>query len=94
MSPNHLKLLSCYQDMTDIIAKYMKLQGKGRKIDILEAGCGRMWEFTGLGISYKLTGVDADKDALEFRKNEQKDLDEAILGDLRTVDLPQNSFDI
>jgi SAM-dependent methyltransferase len=91
---NHLKILSCYKDMMDIIAKYMKLQGKERKIDILEAGCGRMWEFTGLGIPYKLTGVDADKDALEFRKNEQKDLDEAIFGDLRTVDLPQNSFDI
>jgi len=94
MSRPELKILFCYQDVTNIITNYMKLQGKGRKIDILEAGCGRMWEFPDLGIQYRLTGVDADKDALAFRKNEQKDLDEAIFGDLRTVNLPQNSFDI
>ena len=62
-------------------------------IDILEAGCGRRWPF-GLTIPFTLTGIDIDADALDIRKNEVRDLDEAIVGDLRTADLGKQRFDV
>ena len=43
---------------------------------------------------YKLTGVDIDKHALEHRKSAEKDLDDAIVADLRSVDLPSNAYDV
>jgi SAM-dependent methyltransferase len=56
---------------------------------ILEAGCGRSWTFK-LSVPYSLTGLDLDADALAARK----DLDQAVVGDLRTVDFPPHSFDV
>jgi SAM-dependent methyltransferase len=41
-----------------------------------------------------VTGVDYDSEALRIRKDEQGDLDEVVLGDLRTVELPVAAFDI
>ncbi len=41
-----------------------------------------------------LTGVDIDKDALEIRNACIHDLDEAIHGDLRTVQFEQGRFDV
>lgn len=61
---------------------------------ILEAGCGRKWPLNLGGIEYTITGVDLDKDALEFRKTKIGDLDETILGDLRSVELDENSYDV
>ncbi len=71
------------------IASYIE-QASQRSIKVLEAGCGRQWPFTLKNIH--LTGVDVDKLALEHRS--QQDLDEAIHGDLRSVELPPESFDI
>ena len=63
-------------------------------IRILEAGCGRGWPLKLHGIKYILDGVDIDKNALEIRKNKLKDLDNAILGDLRSVSLKANGYDV
>lgn len=56
---------------------------------ILEAGCGRDWPLK-VSVPYTLTGLDLDPDALAART----DLDEAIVGDLRTAALPPHSFDV
>lgn len=56
---------------------------------ILEAGCGRDWPLQ-LAVPYKLTGLDLDPDALAART----DLDEAVVGDLRTAEFPARSFDV
>ncbi|MFN4140733.1 class I SAM-dependent methyltransferase [Aestuariivirga sp.] len=63
-------------------------------LKVLEAGCGREWHLRPCGVNIELTGVDLDEHALGHRKNVQKDLDEAIIGDLRTVPLPAATFDI
>ena len=63
-------------------------------VKILEAGCGRSWPFNLNGLDCTLVGVDVDEHGLERRKNELGDLDETILGDLRTVDLPEEEFDV
>lgn len=63
-------------------------------IKVLEAGCGRTWNLDLKGLKYSLTGLDVSKEALEIRKNQTKDLDEVIHGDLQTVDIPQESFDL
>jgi SAM-dependent methyltransferase len=45
-------------------------------------------------VHYTLTGVDIDEDALNIRKNERRDLDEAIVGDLRSVELEDDKYDV
>jgi SAM-dependent methyltransferase len=57
---------------------------------ILEAGCGRRWCLDLGGVDFRLTGVDLNTDAMRTRA----DLDEAIVGDLRTVALPDGSYDV
>lgn len=66
----------------------------GAPIEILEAGCGQRWLLKLDREGMILTGVDIDKDALEIRKNVRKDLDEAIHGDLRTIDFGSRRFDV
>lgn len=56
---------------------------------ILEAGCGRDWPLH-LSAPYRLTGLDLDPDALAART----DLDEAVVGDLRTAEFAPRSFDV
>ncbi len=63
--------------------------GDRDKLEILEAGCGRAWTIDLKNVPFRLTGVDLDPVALDARI-EQGDLDEAIHGDLRTVELPAN----
>lgn len=67
--------------------------GKG-PIRILEAGCGRRWPFRFDDVDFVLTGVDLDPHALRIRQEQQRDLDEAVLGDLRSVAFERHSFDI
>ena len=66
----------------------------GAKLEILEAGCGRRWPLDLGGARFRLWGVDLDPAALEIRQNSVKDLHEGIEGDLRTVDLPAEFFDV
>ena len=56
-------------------------------INVLEAGCGRKWHLDLGSIQYKLTGVDISKKALKLRISDKGDLDKAIIGDLRNVEL-------
>ena len=63
-------------------------------LEILEAGCGRRWPFRLEQVDYTLIGVDTDRDALESRQKLKKDLDSGILGDLRTVELTKDQFDV
>ena len=69
------------------------INGLPGPLAILEAGCGRKWELK-LSVPYRLTGIDTDPDALKARLEEKRDLDEAILGDLRTADLTSSSYDV
>ncbi|MBN1165336.1 MAG: class I SAM-dependent methyltransferase, partial [Candidatus Krumholzibacteriota bacterium] len=66
----------------------------GKPLNILEAGCGLSWGLDLDDVKYTLTGVDIDRHALEIRKNRQRDMDIAILGDLRAVPLESNSYDV
>jgi SAM-dependent methyltransferase len=61
---------------------------------VLEAGCGQAWVLTPRSDAVHITGVDTDGEALRIRREVKGDLDEEILGDLRTVDLPAESFDV
>ena len=64
------------------------------RMRILEAGCGLAWEIDLHTLPHTLVGVDRDADALDIRKLQKRDLHEAILGDLRTVQLEAGSFDV
>lgn len=63
-------------------------------LSILDAGCGRMWTWDLRGLDFRLTGVDADADALELRLRNKRDLDDYVIGDLRTTDMGQGRYDI
>lgn len=90
-----IDLANSEQDELAILKKHIlpKASG-GTTLQILEAGCGREWPIDLGAISYVLTGIDADKTALAYRKSVLKDLDVAILGDLREIDLGQNKYDV
>jgi SAM-dependent methyltransferase len=63
-------------------------------LEILEAGCGRRWPLDLDGVKYRLTGIDLNAKAMELRKERVGDLDVAIVGDLRTIDLPPEQYDV
>jgi SAM-dependent methyltransferase len=90
-----LRLLESYDFEKQMIERYIKDNAaKNGSLKILEAGCGQTWGLDLNGIKYHLTGVDMDRAALEIRKHQTKDLDEIIEGDLGTVNLPENHFDV
>lgn len=66
----------------------------GQKLEILEAGCGPKWLLDLSGVDYRLTGLDINEKALNIRKNLIRDLDEAIVGDLRNVKLKDGFYDV
>lgn len=65
-----------------------------RPLRILEAGCGQKWGLNLHDLNYVLTGVDLDPAALRMRMEVQKDLHEGIVGDLRSVQLPEGGYDV
>jgi SAM-dependent methyltransferase len=67
---------------------------KGKRIRILEAGCGNKWPLDLHDVDYHLTGVDLDAAALKLRLEFEKDLNETVQGDLCTMALPAESFDV
>jgi len=79
----------------DLVESLMRKQAsRCQPLHILEAGCGRSWPYNLEGIQYILTGVDIDKAGLELRKNTLCDLHEAIEGDLCTVELGDEQYDV
>jgi SAM-dependent methyltransferase len=70
------------------------IKDPGKVLEILEAGCGRRWDVDIGDGGYVLTGIDIDPEALRIRRDETKDLHEAIVGDLRTADFGQRTFNI
>jgi len=58
-----------------------------RPIDLLEAGCGRSWTIDLSGRPTRITGADVDRLALEHRIQVVKDMDSAVVGDLRDPEL-------
>ena len=78
-----------------LLKKYITEKAKdGTELQILEAGCGRYWPLNINGIQYKLTGVDLDKKALNHRREKFNDLSEIIIGDLRSINLEKNKYDV
>ena len=65
-----------------------------RAIEILEAGCGRQWDLRLGGLPYRLTGIDLDREALDYRLHVVKDLHEGILGNLSDHDFRDRQFDV
>ena len=63
-------------------------------LKILEAGCGQKWALDLQDISYELIGVDLSQDAIELRQKKHNDLDQAIVGDLVSVEFPDQEFHI
>ena len=87
--------IESWSEEQSIMAGYIRQQAKdGQHLNILEAGCGLSWGLDLKDVGFTLTGLDNDKDALEMRKNQQKDIDIAILGDLSTISLESNSYDV
>ena len=89
-----IDVLPSYGAMVEFMGSHIKSLAAHQPLQILEAGCGRSWPFKSLGIAYRITGVDLDKDALAYRKDTRKDLDDAQVGDLRTVVLPSDFFHV
>ena len=89
------RALRSWKDEVEALSNIIKEQAKlTPDLTILEAGCGTKWGLKLEGVSYTLTGVDIDEDALDKRVNQRKDLDLAILGDLRTVKLEEDHYDV
>ena len=87
--------LDNYEELFRTITNHIKQKAKNQaKLNILEAGCGRRWALNLADIDYSLTGVDIDKDALDIRINKQKDMDIAVLADLKAAPLEDNSYDV
>lgn len=63
-------------------------------VRVLEAGCGHQWWLRPRDVDLHITGVDLDVDALRIRREEHRDLDEEVVGDLRNVSLPSDAFDV
>jgi SAM-dependent methyltransferase len=89
-----LAILEASQKIS-LLGNFVRAQGTNdRSIEILEAGCGHRWLLKLDGKKFFLTGIDLDEEALEIRRTVRKDLDEAIHGDLRTVEFGARKFDV
>ncbi|MFH1923904.1 MAG: class I SAM-dependent methyltransferase [Planctomycetota bacterium] len=94
-SPPEMKLLDSLAKETEILQEHIRRKAAPPEpLDILEAGCGNSWELDLAGVPYVLTGVDVDEAGLNLRKTDKRDLDHAIVGDLRTVSLAEETYDV
>jgi SAM-dependent methyltransferase len=90
-----MEVLSSEPEELAVLARCLRAVAKERgHLEILEAGCGRRWPLQLGDVSYRLTGIDLDSEALRLRETVQRDLDEAIVGDICTADLPPGAFDV
>src|SRR4051794_4247326 len=90
-----MRIIQDYATELSLLEDHIKKQAvPGRVLQILEAGCGREWYFPLTGISYEITGVDLDGEALRARAQTRRDLKQAIVGDLRSLQMPPEAFDV
>jgi SAM-dependent methyltransferase len=90
-----LKILKSWEQDCRSIEKTIRAKAMdGSPLHILEAGCGKYWPIDLTGIQFTLTGVDLDRSALELRNAEFNDLNETIVGDLRSVNLGTDRYDV
>jgi SAM-dependent methyltransferase len=90
-----MKILSDYADELQLLERHIRSRAsESHVIQVLEAGCGREWYFGMDGIRYELTGLDLDAEALDARRLQKRDMMHAIVGDLRTADLPADKYDV
>ena len=98
VTSNHLPelaLIPSWRECNAVLSEWVRNYPRDdRSITILEAGCGQKWGIDLADVPYTLTGIDIDSAALAFRQHDIGDLDTAILGDLRTVELEDNAYDI
>ncbi len=95
MSNSELTLYRSYQEEHQFLEDALRKEAATKPLlRILEAGCGQRWGVDLSDCHIHLTGVDVDAAALKIRIAKHDDLDEAIVGDLFTIDLPPESFDV
>ena len=80
--------------MQEILADAIAGTAQEGTVRVLEAGCGQRWDIDVPGVVLKITGVDLDADAMQLRLERVGDLEDWIVGDLRTVELPSGQFDV
>ena len=77
-----------------ILTRHLERMGSARgELTILEAGCGNSCQLDLSGVEAHLIGVDSSEHALRIRE-QAGDLDRAVIGDLRTVELDEGAFDV
>jgi SAM-dependent methyltransferase len=90
-----MDVLSSEVEELAVLARSLRAVAAERgHLEILEAGCGQRWPLQLGDVSYRLTGIDLDPEALRLRETVQQDLDEAVVGDICTADLPLGAFDV
>jgi ubiquinone/menaquinone biosynthesis C-methylase UbiE len=90
-----VELFKSFDQEIKLMEEYIKQKSDGGStLQILEAGCGRYWQINLSGVKYTLTGVDIDKNVLDLRKSKYDDLNEVIVGDLRSIELDENNYDV
>jgi len=90
-----LRRSSAWEEELELIESTIRTKSAEQgELEILEAGCGKSWPINLSGVKYKLTGIDLDAEALQIRKEINNDLDETIVGDLCTQELPPGSFHV
>jgi SAM-dependent methyltransferase len=80
----------------DLLSRWIADQATrtGSPLRVLEVGCGRRWSVDVSGIDVRITGIDLDEAALAHRRDVVGDLDEAIHGDVRSVPLIRDAYDV
>jgi SAM-dependent methyltransferase len=92
---NELKLLESACQESRLLEKHVRRKATdGVPLHILEAGCGQFWPLDLKDIRFTLTGNDIDGDVLHLRKAKHNDLNEMIVGDLRSLDIENNRYDV
>jgi SAM-dependent methyltransferase len=89
-----IDLNSWLEDQAVVENAIQAVAREGQTLEVLEAGCGQAWYIKMPGLKYRLTGVDLDPEAVAIRKQQFNDLDQVMIGDLRTVQLPSNHYDV
>lgn len=90
-----VKLLDSYKQENVMLEDYIRREAPfADELCILEAGCGQSWPLKLAGVRYSLTGADMDEHALKKRKIIYNDLDRIIIGDLATLSLDDEKYDV